>query len=245
MVYDPFNILLGLICWYSVDFCVCVCEGYWLVIFFLFCDTFGSAIRVMMAWQNIFRSVSSSATFWNGFRRIGINSSLNVYSICLWSHLSWTFVCYSVPKSCPTLWDPMDHSTPGFPVFHCLPEIAQTHVHWVNDAIQSYHPLSPASLPALNVFPASGSFPVGELFASGQSIGTSGSVLSVNIQGWFLLGLTGLTSLLSKQSAPAPQFESISSLALSLFSVPTLTSTAKTDVQEYSNASFLGAKWFQ
>ena len=95
--------------------------------------------------------ITHTLNFWNGFRRIGINSSLDVYSICLWSHLSWTFVFCSVPKSCPTLWDPMDRSTPGFPVFHYLPEIAQTHVHWVDDAIQSSHPLSPASFPALNV----------------------------------------------------------------------------------------------
>ena len=45
----------------------------------------------------------------------------------------------------------MDCSTPGFPVFHCLPEFAQTHVHWVGDAIQPSHPLSPLSPPALNL----------------------------------------------------------------------------------------------
>ena len=47
----------------------------------------------------------------------------------------------AVSKSCPTLWDPMDCSTPGFPVLHCLAEFAQTHVHWVGDAIQPPHPL--------------------------------------------------------------------------------------------------------
>ena len=43
---------------------------------------------------------------------------------------------FSVAKSCPTLWDPMDCSTPGFPVLHCLLEFAQVHIHWVSDAIQ-------------------------------------------------------------------------------------------------------------
>ena len=52
--------------------------------------------------------------------------------------------CYSVAQLCPTLWDPMDCSTPGFPVLHHLPELAQTHVHWVGEAIQSFHPLSPS-----------------------------------------------------------------------------------------------------
>ena len=60
--------------------------------------------------------------------------------------------CYcSVTKSCLTLWEPMDCSTPGFPVPHYFPEFAQTQVHWVSDAIQPSHPLSPPSPPALNL----------------------------------------------------------------------------------------------
>ena len=43
--------------------------------------------------------------------------------------------CCLVAKSCPTLCDPMDCSTPGFPVLHYLPEFAEIHVHWVNDTI--------------------------------------------------------------------------------------------------------------
>ena len=50
-----------------------------------------------------------------------------------------------VANSCLTLLDPMDCSTPGFPVLHYLLVFAQTHVHWVTDAIQSLHPLSPPS----------------------------------------------------------------------------------------------------
>ena len=51
----------------------------------------------------------------------------------------------------PTLWDPMGCSMPVFPVHHQLPEVAQTHVHWVSDAIQPSHPLLPPSPPALNL----------------------------------------------------------------------------------------------
>ena len=58
--------------------------------------------------------------------------------------------CCSVAQSCPTLCDPMDCSTSGFPVLHHLLEFAQTHVHWVSDAIQPSHPLSSPSL-ALNL----------------------------------------------------------------------------------------------
>ena len=56
----------------------------------------------------------------------------------------------SVTQSCPTLCDPMNHSTPGLPVHHHLPEFTQTHVHRVRDAIQPSHPLSSPSPPAPN-----------------------------------------------------------------------------------------------
>ena len=56
----------------------------------------------------------------------------------------------SVAQSCPTLCDPMNHSMPGLPVHHQLQEFTQTHVHWVNDAIQPSHPLSSPSPPAHN-----------------------------------------------------------------------------------------------
>ena len=56
----------------------------------------------------------------------------------------------SVSQSCPTLCNPMNHSTPGLPVHHHLPEFTQTHIHQVGDAIQPSHPLSSPSPPALN-----------------------------------------------------------------------------------------------
>ena len=78
-------------------------------------------------------------------------------------------------------------------------------------------------------FPASGSFPMSQFFASGgQSIGVSASasVLLINIQDWFPLGWTGWISLLCNklESSPTPQFKSINSSALSFFYSPTLTS---------------------
>ena len=54
----------------------------------------------------------------------------------------------SVAQSCPTLYDPMNRSTPGLPVHHQLPEFTQTPVHRVSDAIQPSHPLSSPSPPA-------------------------------------------------------------------------------------------------
>ena len=91
--------------------------------------------------------------------------------------------CYSVIKSCLTLCDPKDFSTPDFPVLHCLPELAQTHVHWVGDATQLPHSLSPSS--AFNLSQDQGFFQwVGS--SGSQSTGASASVLPKNIQGDFL-----------------------------------------------------------
>ena len=78
----------------------------------------------------------------------------------------------SVAQSYLTLCGPMDCSTPGFPVHHQLPELAQTHVHRVSDAIQSSHPLLSPSPPAFNLSQHR-SFPRSQFFISGgQSIGS-------------------------------------------------------------------------
>ena len=66
--------------------------------------------------------------------------------------------CCSVTKSCPTLCDPMNCSTLFSLIFHYLPELAQTHVHWVGDAIPPSHPLLPPSPPALNLSQHQGLF---------------------------------------------------------------------------------------
>ena len=64
----------------------------------------------------------------------------------------WLYTSFSlVTQSCSTLRDPMDCSTPGFPVHHQLPELIQTHVHWVGDAIQPSHPPSSPSPPGFNL----------------------------------------------------------------------------------------------
>ena len=84
----------------------------------------------------------------------------------------------------------MDCGMPGIAVHHQLLEFTQTHVHWVCDATQPSYPLL---APFPQFFPASGSFQMSQLFASGgQSIGVSAStsILPVNIQDWFPLGWT-------------------------------------------------------
>ena len=98
--------------------------------------------------------------------------------------------------SCLPVSDPMNCSSPGFPVLLYLPEFAQIHVYWVSDAIRSSHSLSSPSPPALNLSQHHGLF---------QWVGSSHQVAKVlelqlqhqsfqwmNIQDWFPLGLTGL-----------------------------------------------------
>ena len=140
----------------------------------------------------------------------------------------------------------MDCSTSSFHVLHCILEFAQTHVHGINNAIQPPHPLP---FPSPPVFFLSKNQGLSQWVSSPyqmQSIGASASVLPMNIQGKFPLGLTGLISLLSKGlsrvehhslKAPilwcldfgtlkswAPQFESINSLVFRLLYGPTLIS---------------------
>ena len=71
----------------------------------------------------------------------------------------------SVAQSCPTLCNPMNHSTPGLPVHHQLPEFTQTHVYLVGDAFQPSHSLSSPSSPAPNTSQQLGSFPMSQLFS--------------------------------------------------------------------------------
>jgi len=158
--------------------------------------------------------------------------------------------CCSVAQSSPTLRPHrLQHTRLPCPSQSCLAcsklyPLSQ----WCHpDISSSVSPFS--SCPQF--FTASGSFSVNLLFTSnGQSIGVSASawVLPMNIQNWFPLGLTGLIFLLSKWlsiSSPAPQFESINSLVLSLLYSSTLTC-----IHDYwKNHSFdyiyrpLSAKW--
>ena len=117
----------------------------------------------------------------------------------------------------------MDCSMPGLPIHHQLPEFTHTHVHWVGDAIQPSHPLIP-SPPTFNLSQHQGL----QLFASGgKNIGVSASasVLPMNIQDWFLLGLTGLISLQSRDSQESSPTHSskASILRLSAFFVVQLS----------------------
>ena len=127
----------------------------------------------------------------------------------------------SVAKSCPTVCDHMDCSTPGFPVLHYLPESAQIQVHWVNDAIQPSISSSDALFSSCpQSFPALWSFPISRLFVlGGQSTGASASasVIPKDIQGWFPLRIDWF-DLLAVQRTFKVQKHQFFSAQLSLLS---------------------------
>ena len=78
------------------------------------------------------------------------NYNVKFYIINYYYIIMLQFSCSVSNWQCPTLCDPMGHSTPGLPVHHQLPYSTQTHVHRVGDAIQPPHPLSSPSPPAPN-----------------------------------------------------------------------------------------------
>ena len=140
---------------------------------------------------------------------------------------------YIVVQLCPTLCDPMYCSMPGFLSFtisKSLLKLMSIELMMPSNHLILCCPLS--SCP--QSFPSSRAFPISQLFASGgQTIGVSplASVLPMNIQDWFPLGLTVWSPWSprdSQESSPASQFKSINSSALSLLYGPTLTSVHNT-----------------
>ena len=120
-------------------------------------------------------------------------------SVLQWKCSILYFQFSSVAQSCPTLCDPMNHSMPGLPVHHQLPESTQTYVHRVGDAIQLFHSLSslpflPPIFPSISVFFKWVSSPH-QVAKFGVS--ASISVLPVSTQEWSPLGWTGWIPLQS------------------------------------------------
>ena len=131
--------------------------------------------------------------------------------------------CCSVAQSYPTLCDPMDCSTPGFPVFHHFLELAQTHVHWVGDAIQpprTHCPLLflPSIFPSIRVFSSASALCIRwpQYWSLSFSISPSSEysgLISFRIDWFDVLSAQGIL-----ESSPTPQFESINYLAQPLCS---------------------------
>ena len=147
----------------------------------------------MTPWTVAHQASLSMTNYWSLLKLISIVSVMPSNHLILCRPLlfppsifPWSSVQFIlVTQSCLTLCNPMDCSTPGFPIHHQLPKLTHTHVHRVGDAIQPSHPLSSFSS-SLQSFPASRLFPVSRIFASrGQSTGASAlaSFLPKNTQG--------------------------------------------------------------
>ena len=136
----------------------------------------------------------------------------------------WHGCCCSVAKSCPTLCDPMDRSTPGFPVLHYLPEYAHTHARWVSDPIQPSHPLTSFSF-CPQSFPASGSFPMSQ-FLSNES------ALCIRWPQYWSFSIS-----------PSNEYSGLTSFRIDWFDLLTVWSTLKGFLQHYNlKAPFFGAQ---
>ena len=126
------------------------------------------------------------------WRKMAITNSI-CYGVC-WIQFSHSVLSDTLQR--------MHCSTPGFPALQQLQKLAQTHVHQVSDAIQPSHPLASPSPPTFNPSQHQGLFQrVSSLHLVAKSIGASASasILLMNVQDWFPLGLTGWISLQSKE----------------------------------------------
>ena len=158
-------------------------------------DFFSPLILQLLTWEQTTQKIDLKSYYW-----MSTNSGINILDHMTLIPFLTSVQFSSVTQSCPTLWDPMNRSTPGLPVHHQLLEFTQIHVHRVGDAIQPSHPLSSPSPLAPNPSQHQ-SFPMSQLFAwGGQSIGisASASVLPMNTQGWSPLEWTGWIILKSK-----------------------------------------------
>ena len=136
----------------------------------------------------------------------------------------------SVTQFCPTLWDPIDCSTPGLPFHNQLQGFTQTHVHPVGNVIQLSHPLFSLSPPIFNLFQNQ------DLFQWVSSSHQVAKVLEFQLQNQSFQRIFKIDFLYdglfgspcsprgSQESSPTPQFKSINSLVLSFLYSPTLIS---------------------
>ena len=177
-----------------------------------------------------FMAGSNEAISRQGSQLLGLHLLPLIFSVhiplplaCLGPGRACSHRCCSLTQSCLTLCDPMDCSTPGFPVLHYLPEFAETHVHWISDAIQPSRPLSSPSPLALNLSQHQG------LLQWVNSLHQVAEVMELQFQHQSFQRMFRVDFLSdwlvwspcsprdSQESSPTSQFEGISSSVLSLF----------------------------
>ena len=156
---------------------------------------------------------------------MGNNSCRRIGTWWFYSNTLSSVQFSSVAQSCLILCNPMGCSTSSFPVHHQLPELAQTQVHWVGDAIQPSHPVIPFSY-CFQSFPASGSFPMSQLAKvlelQPQHQSFQWILRTDFLQDWLVWSPCSPGD--SQESSLAPQFKSINSVVLSFLQSSTLRS---------------------
>ena len=126
-----------------------------------------------------------------------------------------TYCChFSVAQFCPAICDPMDCTMPGFPVLHHLPELAQTHVHWLGDAIQPSYPLLSPSPPVFCLSQHQGLF---------QWVSSSHQVDKV------------LQFQLQHQSFPSNEYSELISFRMDGFDLLAIQGTLKSLLQDHGS----------
>ena len=113
--------------------------------------SYSACFKCQNRWYNLYR---------NTLQTITCQINMSLLSCC----------CCSVAQLCLTLCNPMNCITPGFPLLHYLPELSQTHVHWVGDAIQPSQPLSSPSPPDFSFSQQQEVFSNKFLFTSGAQV---------------------------------------------------------------------------
>ena len=158
------------------------------------------------------RTVELSSTSWLQFTHTWVST---------YKKFVYYFCSCSVAKSCPTLCDPMDCSTPGYLFLCYILELAQTHIHWVGDAMQLSHPqcpflLLPSIFPSIRVFSSELGLHIRWPKYWSFNLSTSPSKEYRVDFFWDWLFSSPCSPRDSKEPSPAPQLENINSLALSL-----------------------------
>ena len=179
-------------------------------------------MRLCICLETCLSSRFMSIVFWPGMTHLMPMLSQNAR--CgwdAWCH-SLSFETFSaVAQSCLTVWDPMDCSTPGFPVHHQLSELTQPYIYWVSDAIQPSHPLLSPSPPTFNLSQHQGHFQwvssshqVAKVLAFQHQHQSFQWIFRTDfLQDW--LAASPCSPRNSQESSLTPQFKSIYSLVLS------------------------------
>ena len=139
-VLEKYKYSVSLFCSRAPDMFLMSSHCMMILYFYLVCFTFSISYSVLPFHFSLCSPISPSLLFFDVLSQAFIKCNRKAFVLLLFS-------C-SVVSDC----DPMDCRASGLPVLHCLPELAQTHVHWVSDAIQQSCPLLSPSPPAFNLY---------------------------------------------------------------------------------------------